>query len=86
MATASGRILPAALQAVNTALSRVRPEGDAARNLDKVRSALADVAVAKVQAQNRIRVIQAAATRGSGMSKRDLDQALEQVVQELHKL
>lgn len=86
IATVAGRILPSALAEVNKAVARVRPEGDAARALDKVRGALADVAVTRVQVENKLRMIQAHATRGRGMSRADLDRALDEVVKELKRL
>lgn len=79
-------MLSVALRNINQAAARVRPDGLAVSELSRARDALADVAAKRVTIENRIRMLQASATRGRGMSRLDLDSALERLIAELRSL
>jgi hypothetical protein len=85
-ASPQARIFPQMLHHLSRASECVRPGGDAATSLDRVRDHIADVAVKRIQITNRVRMIQVHATRGKGMTRTDLDSALEDVIRDLQQL
>lgn len=82
----STALFPQVLQFINSAQRRVVPHGPASTALDHARDRIADVAAKRIQITNKVRIIQAHATRGRGMTRVDLDTALEEVVQQLNNL
>lgn len=79
-------LLPEVLRRVNAAQRRVNPEGAACFDLAQARDDLAMVAFRRLRIENKLRVIQAHASRGRGMRRADLARALEEVIADLRQI
>lgn len=79
-------ILPEVLRRLNQAAIDIPADSAAHFAYDAAIRGIAEVAARRIQIENRVRMIQASATRGSGMRRAALDDSLEAIIEDLRKL